>query len=107
MGMATLRNALLLLCVIFVPLLPARADDGTLGSAAARIEQLLKDGKLTDSEALGARSAKSLGANPSALSAAETATLASALGDLAYALASNRKVPDALVFIQQVVALRE
>src|SRR5262249_45375438 len=94
MGMATLRNALLLLCLVAFSVLPAKADDAALAGAAARIEQLLKAGKLNDAETLGALSAKSLGANPSALSADDTATLALALSDLAYALAANRKVPD-------------
>src|SRR5262245_32433470 len=107
MGMATLRTALLLFCLGVLSLLPAKADDAALAGAAARIEQLLKDGKLNDAEALGALSAKSLGANPSALSAGDTATLAAALSDLAYALAASRKVQDSLVFIQQVATLRE
>src|SRR5689334_6154241 len=96
--------------VVMLPLLacaPAMADDAGLGGATARIEDLLKAGKLVDAEALGAGTAKSLAAAPASLSAADTVAFAAALNDLAYALAANRKVPDALVFMQQVVALRE
>ena len=105
--MAALRTASLLLLLFVLHLVPAKAADEALPGAAASIEQLIKDGKLTEAEALAARSAKSLQADPSALSPADTASLAATLSNLAYALAASRKVPDALVFMQQVATLRE
>ena len=58
--MAALRTASLLFLFFVLHLVPATAADETLSGAAAQIEQLIKDGKLTDAEALAARSAKSL-----------------------------------------------
>src|SRR5258708_26458202 len=93
MGMAALRNASLLLLFLVFHLVPARAEEGALNTAAPGIEQLIKAGKLIDAEALGARSAKTLAAVPSALPAADTARLATPLSDLAYALAANPNGP--------------
>jgi CHAT domain-containing protein len=93
--------------LLSLSLAPAIADDVALPDAAARIEELLKAGKLTDAEAIAAASAKALAATPTSLVATETVRFASALSGLAYALAANRKVPDALVFIEQVASIRE
>src|SRR3954451_11069168 len=73
-GMAALRTTSLLLVLFVFFLVPARAEEGALSAAAGSIEDLLKAGKLTDAEALAARSAKTLAADPSALSAADTAS---------------------------------
>jgi CHAT domain-containing protein/Tfp pilus assembly protein PilF len=104
--MDSLAKALVvgLLLLLYIP---AKAEGSPIGEAAGRIEQLVKDGKLAEAAASAAQIGKSLAAGPASAPATDLVSLAGALQGLAYGLAATKQYGDALVQVEQVVALRE